>query len=119
MKTGNSPGLDGFPSEFYRSFSTKLLSHLCKVYTEAVKVKALPPTMTQATISVLLKKDKDLPKCESYRPVSLLCCDYKILTRILADRLKRVLDKIIHQDQTGFMRGRQLYSNLRRVFNII
>ena len=119
VKTGNSPGPDGFLIEFYRSFSIKLLPYLCKVYTEAFKVKALPPTMTQATISVLLKKDKDPPKCEFYRSVSLLCCDYKILTRILADRLERVLDKIIHQDQTGFMRGRQLYSNLRRAFNIM
>lgn len=106
MKPGKSPGPDGFPIEFYRTNP-----FLCKVYDKAFRVQFLPPTMTQATISVLLKRDKDPLQCESYRPVSLLCCDY-ILTRVLAGRSERVLDKIIHCDQTGFIRG-QLYSNLR------
>lgn len=96
MKSGKSPGPDGFPIKFYRTFSTKLLQYLCEVYKEAFRAKALPLTMTQATISVLLKKGKDPLRCESYRPVSLLCCDYKILAKLLADRLERVLDKIIH-----------------------
>lgn len=73
--------------------------------------------MTQATISILLKKEKDPLKCESYRPKILLCCDYKILTRIQADRLEKILDKTIHQDQTRFLRGRKLYSNFRGLFN--
>lgn len=30
-----------------------------------------------------------------------------------------MLDKIIHADQTGFIRGRQLYSNLRLVYNVM
>lgn len=79
-------GPDGFPIEFYRTFTLKLLPFLCKVYDEAFRVKSLPPMMTQATISVLLKSDKDPLQCESYCPVSLLCCDYKILSRVLADR---------------------------------
>ena len=75
--------------------------------------------MTQASISLLLKKNKDPLLCESYRPVSLLCCDYKILTKVLAGRLEKIMPKLINPDQTGFIAGRQLSSNLRREFNII
>lgn len=75
--------------------------------------------MTQATISVLLKKGKDPLKCESFRPVSLLCCDYKILTKVLASRLESVMHTVIHPNQTGFIKGRQLFGNIRRLFNIL
>lgn len=75
--------------------------------------------MSQAMISVLLKKNKDPLKCELYRPVSLLGCDYKILTKVLAARTEPVISKIIHPDQTGFVAGRQLSSNLRCLFNVM
>lgn len=75
--------------------------------------------MTQATISLLLKKAKDPLLCESYRPISLLNCDYKILANVLAGRLENILPKVIHPDQTGFVTGRQMSSNLRCVFNVI
>lgn len=75
--------------------------------------------MTQATISVLLKRDKGPLKRDSHRPISLLCSDSKILTKALATRLEPTMHSIIHRDQTGFMTGRQLAGNLRRLFNII
>lgn len=119
MKSGKAPGPDGFPIEFIKKFSFKLTPLLKNVYTEALERKTLPPTMTQATISVLLKKGKDPLKCESFQPVSLLCCDYKILTKVLASRLESVMHTMIHPDQTGFITGRQLFGNIRRHFNIL
>lgn len=119
MKSGKAPGPDGFPIEFFKKFSGKLTPLLKNVYTEALERETLPPTMTQATISVLLKKGKDPLKCESFRPVSLLCCDYKILTKVLASRLESVMHTVIHPDQTGFITGRQLFGNVRKLFNIL
>ncbi len=92
---------------------------LCKVYEEALQRKTLPLIMTQATISVLLKKGKDPLKCDSYQPISLLCSDYKILTKTLTARLEPTMHNIILRDQTSFMTGRQLAGNLRHLFNII
>ena len=80
---------------------------------------SLPPTMSKAVISVLLKKGNDPMKFESYRPISLLCCDYKILTRALDIRLEVVMPTIIHPDQTGFIKGRRSFGNLRRIFNVL
>lgn len=119
MKSGKAPGPDGYPIEFFKKFTHKLVPLLSKLYTEIFDKKALPPTMTQATISLLLKKEKDPLLCESYRPISLLNCDYKILAKILAGRLEKALSKLIHPDQTGFVVGRQISSNLRRIFNVI
>lgn len=50
---------------------------------------------------------------------SLLNIDVKILAKILAKRLETCLPSIISGDQTGFIRGRNLFSNIRRLLNII
>jgi len=118
-QTGRAPGPDGFPIEFYKEFSSKLAPILKSVYDESLANGKLPQTLTQATISVLLKKDKDPVQCSSYRPISLLCCDYKILTKALAQRLDPVIPTIINEDQTGFIPGRQSFFNVRRLFNVI
>lgn len=119
MKSGKAPGPDGFPTEFFKTFGPKLIPLLSKVFKDVLVKKSLPPTMTQASISLLLKKNKDPLLCESYSPVSLLCCDCKSLTKVLAGRLEKIMPKLIHPEKNGFIAGRQLSSNLRRVVNII
>lgn len=57
--------------------------------------------------------------CSSYRPISLLNVNFKILSKVLALRLQTVLSPFIGLDQTGFMPGRQSFHNTRRLFNII
>lgn len=75
--------------------------------------------MTQAIISVLLKKDKDPLLCGSYHPVSLLNCDYKILTKVLATRIETVVPTVVDADQTGFIPGRQSFDNMRCLPNVL
>ena len=55
------------------------------------------------------KKEKDLFK--NYRPVALLCSDYKLFTAILADRLAKVIHHLIPACQTGFVPGRFICEN--------
>uniref|UniRef100_A0A669DKG7 Reverse transcriptase domain-containing protein n=1 Tax=Oreochromis niloticus TaxID=8128 RepID=A0A669DKG7_ORENI len=89
------------------------------MYNEAFSKCQLPKTLSEATICLILKKDKDPLLCSSYRPITLLNIDFKILSKILALRLQRVLPQIIASDQTGFMAGRHSYDNSRRLLNII
>ena len=82
----------------------------------------LPVSMKTARISVIPKEGKDPQRCASYRPISLLNCDYKIITKLLSKRLELVLPKLIiirKLDQTGFIKGLHSSDNTRRLFNII
>ena len=105
--------------EFYKKFPPLLSTVLCDMYNEALSLGQLPPALTNATVTVLLKKDKDPLLCSSYRPISLLNVDYKILAKILALCLRTVLPRIISVDQTGFMLGRHSFHNTRRLLNIL
>lgn len=119
MQSGKCPGPDGFPTEFYKKNSLKLSLLLKAVFEDSLDLSILPPTLRQASISLLLKKGKDPLNCSSYRPISLLNVDIKILAKVLALRLESVLPTIISSDQTGFIKNRQSFFNVRRVFNIL
>ena len=56
---------------------------------------------------------------ENWRPISLLNVDYKIATKVIANRVKSVISTIIHNSQTGFIKGRYIGENIRLLFEII
>lgn len=80
---------------------------------------SLPDTLRQASINVLLKKDKDPDLCTSDRSISLINVVAKILAKALALRLENVIPCIISDEQTGFIKGRQLFYNIRTLLNVM
>lgn len=72
-----------------------------------------------ANITVISKKDKDPELPSSYKPTSLLGVEMKILSKVLTNRLERVVSDIVSTDQTGFIKGRLSSNNTRRLINII
>ena len=69
--------------------------------------------------SLLDKPGKDPLSLLNWRPLSFLNNDFKILDKIIANRLKFVLPDIIHSDQFGFMKNRQISDNLMDLLSII
>lgn len=76
---------------------------------------SLPATLIQGSISLIHKKDKDPLNCASYRPISLLPVDVKILAKLLVRRLGPIMPLITSEDQTAFTGGRHSFSNVRRL----
>lgn len=77
MNNGKTPGPDGFTSEFYKTFSKQLAPLLLHMFNYSLSTATLPKTLTEASISVILKKDKNPAECSSYRPISLLNVDWQ------------------------------------------
>ena len=68
-----------------------------EVIHQAGRTHKLPESFTTAIITVLPKKDRDPLNPASYRPISLLNTDYKIIAKILSTRLSKYLSKLIHR----------------------
>lgn len=119
LKNNKSPGTDGYINEFYKTFKDLLSPLLLKAYRDALEPRIMAPSCNEATIVVIHKEGKDPTECQSYRPISLLNGDLRILTAVLARRVNQIITQIIHPDQKGFITGRYYRDNVRRLLNII
>jgi hypothetical protein len=70
-------------------------------------------------ITLLPKKGKDPLQLKNWRPISLLNQDYKLMAKCIALRIKKHLAKLIHSDQTGFIKGRYIGENINRILGIM
>ena len=114
-----SPGEDGFTKEFYQTFFDLLCKDLLNSYNEAFCKGSLSVSQKQGTITLIPKGDENLTKLKNWRPISLLNIDYKILFEVLARRMEKVLPKLAHSDQTGFVNGIYIGQNIRLLNDIM
>ncbi len=63
-------------------------------------------------ILTLIPKKGDLGSLKNWRPVSLICVDFKILSKSLTNRLKKYMASVIHMDQTFCVPKRTIFDNL-------
>uniref|UniRef100_A0A8C5LZP1 Reverse transcriptase domain-containing protein n=1 Tax=Leptobrachium leishanense TaxID=445787 RepID=A0A8C5LZP1_9ANUR len=119
LKLGKCPGPDGFPAEYYQTFTDELLPHLASLFSRLKEGELFHPHTLSATISVIRKPGKDESDVRNYRPISLLNTDLKILSKILANRLAPLLPSLIHSDQVGFIPGREARDATTRALGVI
>lgn len=77
------------------------------------------PSSWRKTYVVLVPK-KDKPKVIlDFRPISLCNVCFKIITKILVNRIKSVLPHLIAHEQAGFVSGRNTFDNITIVQEIV
>lgn len=116
---GKACGPDGFGIEFYKAHIDKIAPLLLRMINSSTSQGSFPETLYDANICLLLKKGRDETNVASYRPLSLLNSDQKIIAKVLANRLNKHIGTLIHSDQTGFIPERFGFSNTRRLLNIM
>ena len=70
-------------------------------------------------ITLLPKEGKDPLFVKNYRPISLLNVDYKLIAKVMSNRLKKIINSLINPDQQGFLPGRNISANIRIIIDLI
>lgn len=96
LKPRKRPGPGEFTVLFYKKLLDVAITHYSSLFNSIRQGETLPKTMLQASIVMLPKPDKDNQTWASFRPISLLSVDIKILPKVLATQLN-------HKDQVGFV----------------
>lgn len=85
----------------------------------AYKSGSLSVTQKQGIITCIPKPNKSRHLLKNWRPISLLNVIYKLASSVIANRIKTVLDSIVHEDQKGFISGRFIGENIRLIYDIL
>ncbi|MGL5820256.1 MAG: reverse transcriptase family protein, partial [Sarcina sp.] len=118
LNDGKSPGPDGLPAEFYKTCMREILDLLTDMYNEGIQKGKFDETFYHSVISLIYKKG-DPYELDNWRQISLLNLDYKILAKIMMNRMNATLNKIIDVEQTCAIKGRYMWDNLATVREII
>lgn len=108
MKKGESSGHDGLFVQFYMGFYDLLKEDLFKIVRESKSSSKVLGPLNSTFIALIPKKQKGL-SFSDYMPIT--CCNviYKIISKIIALRLKHILSTIISEEQLEFLQGRQIH----------
>ena len=119
MKKNKSPGSDGFTVEFYLHFWNDLKYPMLKSFQESYEKQVLADSQKLGVITCLPKPGKPREFIKNWRPISLLNVDYKIISGVIANRIKNNLDHLISNSQKGFISGRYIGECTRLVSDLI
>ena len=114
MEPDKSPGHDGFSFHFYRVCWTVIRKYLLRMI-KVFELKSKVGGCTNSTFLALIPKEANYSSFDRFRPISLCNASYKIFSKLLANRLKPLLGKLISPLQGVFVKGRHILKNVIQV----
>ena len=118
LKNGTSPGPGGFTVEFFKCFWEELKGIMLQTLREIQSMGRTRSAFKQSVTILIPKRGKDRRYVKNLRPISLLDVSYKVYTKAIARRLERVIKRCVHEDQTGFIKGRFIGENVRLILDL-
>ncbi|KAJ3676138.1 hypothetical protein LUZ60_003550 [Juncus effusus] len=107
LQKGKSSGPDGLPAEYLKVFWPTVQEDIEQMIRDFHENKLDLWRINQACITLVPKKDQAI-KVDDFRPIRVINLPTKIISKLLADRLHPLMPKLIHVNQTAFLKGRSI-----------
>ena len=119
FENGKSPGEDGLTVEFYKHFFDLVGKDLLASLNGAYELRRLSVPQRRCIITLLPIDDSELLLLQNWRPITLLNVDYKIASKAIAMQSEPILSKLVHPEQTDFIKGRYIGENVGLISDIM
>ena len=116
-KNNKSPGIDGYPIEFFNFFRKDLGNFVLNALNFSYVTGKLSISLKWGVITCIPKQNKRRFYLKNWRQISPLNAVYKLAASCIANRIKPVIGQIINENQKGFIKGRYIGENIRMVYD--
>lgn len=106
-----APGPDGMTSRIFQRFWNIMHKDIIRLVQDFFIDGNFDPKLNQTNICLIPKKERPREMTE-FRPISLCNVSYKIISKLLSKRLKRVLPDLISETQSAFVARRLITDNI-------
>ncbi|XP_019460146.1 PREDICTED: uncharacterized protein LOC109359906 [Lupinus angustifolius] len=107
MNGDGAPRPDGFGGSFYQAFWSIVGPDVCRATLQFFTQDYILPNLNSNNV-VLIPKVIGADKMDDFRPIAMANFQFKIISKVLADRLASIAPKIISNQQRGFIKDRQI-----------
>lgn len=107
LNKDGAPGPDGFGAFFYQTYWDIVSDDVTKAVLEFFTRSWLLPNFNANTL-ILIPKTSNADTVDQYRPIAMANFKFKIISKIIVDRLARILPGIVSEEQRGFIQGRNI-----------
>ena len=111
MHPTKSLGPDGMSPIFYQKYWDIVGPSVSNCVLQALNTGIMPKGINDTYIC-MIPKTKNLQKITDYRPISLCNVIYKLISKVFANRLKKILHSVINEAQSAFVLGRLITDNV-------
>ncbi|GJQ98498.1 putative RNA-directed DNA polymerase [Tanacetum coccineum] len=105
--SSKAPGPDGYSFAFVKKYWGTIQKDLYD-FVNLFFASCVMPNGANSSFFTLIPKVNNPTLITDFRPISLIGIHYKIIAKILANRLSKVIDKIVSKEQSAFIAGRQI-----------
>lgn len=113
-----APRLNGFPTRFFQNCWGFLGKDLWLVVEEFRRTKRFVKDLNNSVLA-LIPNRRECRTFRDYRPISLCNTVYKVIAKVMANRLKKILCKIIAPNQNGFILGRKITGSILLISEVV
>jgi hypothetical protein len=107
LPNDKSPGPDGFNNEFLKCSWPIIAADVKQLISDFYEGKINLESINDSFITLIPKNDVPI-SANDFRPISLLNSILKVITKLLANRLQKVILNLVHKNQYGFLKNRSI-----------